>query len=197
MKTLFRRPLGVVAASAMAASGFAQGDPAVVDRVIELGKKDSRVMKLLKGLTDIGPRLTGSTYLDRAQTWTMKQFEAAQGSLGSALGRLLAVSENYPQLRANDGFMGLQAELAGTENRISVERNRFNEAAASYNTAIRSVPAVFYASALGFQGKAYFKSTAAAAEPPKVQFNFGNKPAAPTTAAPAPAPVPAQPAPGK
>lgn len=60
----------------MAASGFAQGDPAVVDRVIELGKKDSRVMKLLKGLTDIGPRLTGSTYLDRAQTWTMKQFEA-------------------------------------------------------------------------------------------------------------------------
>jgi LemA protein len=120
---------------------------------------------------------------------TMKQFESAQGSLGSALGRLLAVSENYPQLRANEGFMNLQAELAGTENRISVERGRFNEAAQSYNTAIRSIPAVFYAAALGFQGKAYFKSSAAAAEPPKVQFNIGNKPAAPNTAVTPPAPA--------
>ncbi len=124
---------------------------------------------------------------------TMKQFESAQGGLGSALGRLLAVSENYPQLRANEGFMSLQAELAGTENRISVERGRFNEAAASYNTAIRSIPAVFYAAALGFQGKAYFKSTAGAAEPPKVQFNLGNKPAPPSAAVP----VPAAPAPVK
>jgi LemA protein len=120
---------------------------------------------------------------------TMKQFESAQGSLGSALGRLLAVSENYPQLRANEAFMGLQAELAGTENRISVERGRFNEAAQAYNTKIRSIPAVFYAGALGFQSKAYFTSSPAAAEPPKVQFNLGNKPSAPTPAPAAPAPA--------
>jgi LemA protein len=111
---------------------------------------------------------------------TLQQWEAAQSRLGGALGRLLAVAENYPTLRANEGFNNLQAELAGTENRISVERNRFNEAAQQYNSAIKRFPAVLFAGALGFPPKPYFKATAGAAEPPKVQFNkFGEGATAP------------------
>ncbi len=118
---------------------------------------------------------------------TLQQWEAAQSRVGGALGRLMAVSENYPQLKANEGFASLQAELAGTENRISVERNRFNEAARGYNTVVNGLPAKLYAGALGFQPKPYFKSASGASEPPKVQFDF-NKPAPP------PAPAPAKPA---
>lgn len=106
---------------------------------------------------------------------TLQQWEAAQTKLGGALGRLLAVSENYPDLKANAGFMGLQAELAGTENRISVERGRFNDSAQSYNTAVKKFPAVLYAGLMGFSPKPYFKSTAGASEPPKVEFDFGGK----------------------
>ncbi len=109
---------------------------------------------------------------DEAQ---LQQWEAAQSKLGGALGRLLAVSENYPELKANQGFLGLQAELAGTENRISVERGRFNDSAQTYNTAVERFPAVLYAGAMGFQPKPYFKSNASAAEPPKVEFDFGGK----------------------
>lgn len=106
---------------------------------------------------------------------TLQQWEAAQTKLGGALGRLLAVSENYPELKANAGFMGLQAELAGTENRISVERGRFNDSAQTYNTAVKKFPAVLYAGMMGFSPKPYFKSTAGASEPPRVEFNFGDK----------------------
>jgi LemA protein len=107
---------------------------------------------------------------------TLQQWEAAQSRLGGALGRLLAVSENYPQLRANEGFLGLQAELAGSENRIAVERRKFNETALAYNTAIKSLPAALFAGALGFTPKPYFKAVAGSEEPPKVEFNFEKKP---------------------
>ena len=126
---------------------------------------------------------------------TLQQWEGAQARLGGALGRLMAVSENYPALRANEGFAGLQAELAGTENRISVERGRFNEAALSYNTSVKKMPTVLYAAVMGFQPKAYFKSSAGASEPPKVEFNFGNKTSAAPAAAPAPTPAEAPPVP--
>jgi LemA protein len=106
---------------------------------------------------------------------TLAQWEAAQAKLGGALGRLIAVAENYPQLKANEGFMALQAELAGTENRITVERMRFNETAQSYNTAIKSMPAALFAGMLGFTPKPYFKSTAGAESPPKVEFNIGDR----------------------
>ena len=106
---------------------------------------------------------------------TLAQWEAAQSKLGGALGRLLAVSENYPQLRANEGFMGLQAELAGTENRISVERGRFNETAQTYNTAVKTMPAALFAGMLGFTPKPYFKAVAGSDQPPKVEFDFGGK----------------------
>jgi LemA protein len=117
---------------------------------------------------------------------TLQQWEAAQSRLGGALGRLLAVAENYPQLRANEGFNNLQAELAGSENRIAVERNRFNEAAQEFNAAIKHFPAVLFAGAMGFHPKPYFKAAAGASEPPKVQFNFSKGGAPAATPAPAP-----------
>ena len=103
-------------------------------------------------------------------------FEKAQGQLSTALSRLLVVSEQYPDLKAMAGFRDLQAELEGTENRISVERERFNEAVQSYDTAIKSFPAVFYAGAMGFKEKPYFTATTGADKPPQVQFDF-NTPA--------------------
>ena len=103
-------------------------------------------------------------------------FESAQGQLGSALSRLLVVVERYPDLKATENFKELQAQLEGTENRISVERRDFNTAVQNYNTAVKSFPAVFYAGALGFSPKPYFTATAGAETPPKVQFDF-NQPA--------------------
>jgi len=87
------------------------------------------------------------------------------------------VSERYPELRATQNFSDLQAQLEGTENRISVERRGFNEAVKAYDTAIKSFPAVFYAGIFGFKERPYFSATAGAETPPKVQFDFG-KPAA-------------------
>lgn len=96
--------------------------------------------------------------------------EAAAG-LERALGRLLLVAERYPELKANQNFLALQDELAGTENRISVERRRYNEAVRRYNTAVRRFPANFYAGIFGFQRKdAYFEASPEAQEAPTVEF---------------------------
>jgi LemA protein len=106
----------------------------------------------------------------------LAEFDRAQSQLGSALSRLLVVVERYPDLKATANFRDLQAQLEGTENRISVERRDFNLAVQSYNTAVKSFPAVFYAGMLGFHDKPYFTATPGADAPPKVQFDFG-KPA--------------------
>ncbi len=101
---------------------------------------------------------------------SIQQFQAAQGQLSSALGRLLAVSENYPQLRANEAFMGLQTQLEGTENRITVARKDFNDAVQQYNTKIRTFPANLTAKMFGFSEKGYFQAEAGSDKAPKVQF---------------------------
>ncbi|MEZ7947755.1 MAG: LemA family protein [Macellibacteroides fermentans] len=101
---------------------------------------------------------------------TMKQFQAAQGELSSALSRLMVVVERYPDLKANQNFMELQAQLEGTENRISVERKRFNEVAQKYNTNIRSFPTNILAGMFGFQPKAYFAAESGAEKAPTVEF---------------------------
>ena len=106
----------------------------------------------------------------------LAEFDKAQKGLSSALSRLLVVVEKYPDLKATANFRDLQAQLEGTENRIAVERGRFNEAVQSYNAAIKSVPAVFYAGFLGFKARPYFTATPGAETPPKVQFDFGNQP---------------------
>lgn len=100
----------------------------------------------------------------------LKQYLGAQDSLGGALSRLIAVSENYPQLKANENFRDLMAELSGTENRIAVERKRFQESVQAYNTYIRVFPQSWVASMSGFKRIEYFKSAPEAAQPPKVQF---------------------------
>ena len=112
---------------------------------------------------------------------------AANGALDSALGRLLVITENYPQLKSNENFLRLQDELAGTENRIAVERRRYNEAVQDYNTYISLFPNSLVASFGGFaRNDAYFKTDEGARTAPKVNFDF-NKSAAPVTPAPAPA----------
>lgn len=100
----------------------------------------------------------------------LQQFQGAQDELSSALSRLLVVVERYPELKATQAFRDLQAQLEGTENRIAVERRRFNEAVQSYNTARRQFPTMLYAKAFDFEEKAYFTATPGAAEPPKVEF---------------------------
>ena len=107
----------------------------------------------------------------------LAQFEQAQGALSSALSRLLVVVERYPELKATQNFQMLQAQLEGTENRIAVERGRFNDLARDYNAAIKRIPAVFFAGVLGFKEKAYFSATPGAEKPPAVQFDFGANPA--------------------
>ena len=102
----------------------------------------------------------------------MQRFQQAQDGLSSALSRLLVVSEQYPELKATQNFRDLQVQLEGTENRIAVERMRFNEAAQAYNTARQSFPTVLIAGMFGnrFAEKAYFKSQAGAATAPQVKF---------------------------
>lgn len=98
------------------------------------------------------------------------RFNEAQGELSSALGRLLMIQENYPDLKANQQFLELQAQLEGTENRISTERMKFNETAKAYNTLIRKFPDNILASVFGFEKKAYFEAQAGAETAPKVEF---------------------------
>jgi LemA protein len=107
----------------------------------------------------------------------LAQFEQAQGQLSSALSRLLVVVERYPDLKATGNFQTLQAQLEGTENRIAVERGRFNDVAMDYNAAIKRVPAVFFAAAFGFKDRPYFNATPTAQTPPEVKFDFSKQPA--------------------
>lgn len=98
------------------------------------------------------------------------KFQSLQGELSGALSRLLVTVENYPQLKANENFLQLQAQLEGTENRISVERKKFNEVVQSYNTTIKRFPASMLAGMFGFGEKQYFKAIQGAETPPKVEF---------------------------
>jgi LemA protein len=101
---------------------------------------------------------------------SIQQYSAAQGELSSALSRLLAVVENYPDLKANQNFLELQAQLEGTENRIAVERKKFNDTTTEYNRYIKGFPPVLFAGILGFKEKPYFNAEPLAEKAPKVEF---------------------------
>jgi LemA protein len=103
----------------------------------------------------------------------LQQYQQAQSALGQSLGRLLAVSENYPQLQATQSFSDLQAQLEGTENRITVARRDYNNAVRQYNTQVRSFPTVLFASLMGFDQKASFEAEQGAEQAPDV--NFGSE----------------------
>jgi Uncharacterized conserved protein len=119
----------------------------------------------------------GRVNIDASQAPTdaaqLAEFERAQGQLSSALSRLLVVSERYPELKATANFQSLQVQIEGSENRIAVERARFNEAAQAYNTAIKRVPGALFAGIFGFKERPYFTARAGAETPPEVRFDFG------------------------
>ena len=100
----------------------------------------------------------------------LQEFQQAQGELGSALGRLIAIQENYPDLKANENFRELQVQLEGTENRINVERNNFNKAVQTYNVAIRKFPSNLLAGIFGFEKMDKFEAAAGSENAPKVEF---------------------------
>ena len=100
----------------------------------------------------------------------LKEFQNAQGAVGSALSRLIAISENYPELKANENFKELQAQLEGTENRIAVERRNFNQTAKTYNTHIRQFPRNLVAGLFGFRARPYFEATEGSESAPEVKF---------------------------
>ncbi len=100
----------------------------------------------------------------------LQEYQKAQGEVGSALGRLLAITEAYPELKANQNFLELQAQLEGTENRISVERRNFNDVAKNYNTSIRTFPRNLLAGMFGFEKRPYFEAQEGAEKAPEVQF---------------------------
>jgi len=107
---------------------------------------------------------------DQLTSEKLQKFQAAQGQLSSALGKLLMITENYPDLKANQNFRDLQVQLEGTENRISTERTRFNEMSNSFNATIRRFPANIIASLFGFEKKVYFEAEEGSNQAPEVQF---------------------------
>ena len=125
----------------------------------------------LEGVTDARARATQIT-IDPANATPdqLAAYQKAQGELSQALGRLLAVAENYPELKANENFRDLQAQLEGTENRIAIARQEFNEEARAYNTLIRRFPNNIVAGIAGFEKKPYFEAEEGANKAPKVEF---------------------------
>jgi len=136
--------------------GYASHERETLEAVVQARSK-------VGGQVNIGPEM-----LNNPEAFS--QFQQAQGALTSALQRLMVVVERYPELKADQRFADLQTQLEGTENRIAVERGRFNEAVQTYNTSIRVFPANIVAGFFGFQQKVYFKSDAGAEKVPEVKF---------------------------
>ena len=144
--------------------------PNLVNPVKGYAKHEESV---LRELTEARSKAGGvisvdSSILDNPEK--MAEFQKVQNELGASLQRLLAVTENYPELKANQNFLALQDELEGTENRISVERKRFNDSVKAYNSTMRRFPMNLLAGMFGFEKKNYFAAEAAAAKAPEVQF---------------------------
>lgn len=131
----------------------------------------SHEKETLEGVVEARAKATSTTIdagnMDAA---ALQKFQAAQDGLSSALSKLMVVVERYPDLKANQNFMELQAQLEGTENRISVERKRFNETARDYNLSIKMFPNNIFAGMFGFEKKAYFEAAQGAETAPKVEF---------------------------
>lgn len=134
--------------------GYANFEKSTLTQVIEARAKATAV--------NINP--------EKLDAQSLQNFQQAQGGLSSALSRLMVVVEKYPDLKANQNFMDLQAQLEGTENRIAVERMKFNQTAQDYNTFIRTFPKNIWAGMFGFEKKAYFEAEQGANKAPKVAF---------------------------
>lgn len=125
----------------------------------------------LQGVVEARAKATGvNLNPDQLTPENLQKFQQAQSGLSSALSRLMVVVEKYPDLKANQNFLQLQAQIEGSENRISVERRKFNDAARAYNTYIKQFPRNFYSNSFGFEKKPYFTAEAGAQSAPKVEF---------------------------
>lgn len=143
--------------------------PNLVETVKGYAKHEAQVLTdVTNARASVGQIKIDASVIDDPQKF--QSFQRAQDSLSSALTRLLAVSENYPNLKANENFLSLQSQLEGTENRITVERRRYNETAMGYNTSIRQFPTVIIARLFGFTSKQYFTATPGAEKVPDVKF---------------------------
>ena len=154
VQSQYQRRLDLIPNLVNTVKGYADFEKSTLTAVIEAR---ASATKLTVNADDLSPE-------------KIKQFQASQGQLSQALGRLMVVSEQYPDLKANDQFLSLQAELAGTENRLSTARNDFNDAVKIYNTAIRTFPAVLFSGMFGFKEKGFFEAEAAAEKAPSVKF---------------------------
>ncbi|WP_167605031.1 LemA family protein [Maribellus sediminis] len=131
----------------------------------------SHEQETLEGVIEARSKATSVNIdLEKLTPETLQQFNQAQDGLSSALSRLMVVVERYPDLKANQNFLDLQAQLEGTENRIAVERRKFNQTTQTYNAYIRKFPRVIYAGWFGFDKKSYFEAQQGAEKAPEVQF---------------------------
>jgi LemA protein len=154
VQSQYQRRLDLIPNLVSTVKGYAEFEKSTLTAVIEARASAS---KITVNADDLSPE-------------KLKQFQASQGQLSQALGRLMVVSEQYPNLKANDNFMSLQAELAGTENRIAVARNDFNDVVKMYNSSIKTFPAVLFSGMFGFKEKGFFEAEAAAEKAPSVKF---------------------------
>jgi len=155
VESVYQRRLDLIPNLVETVKGYAAHESSTLEAVVQARANATRVT------------LPASAVSDPAQ---FAKFQESQTALSGALGRLLAVAENYPDLKANQNFLELQAQLEGTENRIAVERMRFNETAQMFNTKLRQFPTNILGGMFGFKTKEYFKADAAAQAAPKVQF---------------------------
>ena len=154
VETVYQRRADLIPNLVSTVKGYADFEQETLTRVIEARAKAT-------GVTIDPSNLTPEA---------IAQFEAVQGELSSALSRLLVTVERYPELKANQNFLELQAQLEGTENRISVERRKFNEIAKDFNATIRRIPKNFVANMAGMERRGYFESSEGADTAPEVSF---------------------------
>ena len=154
VQTQYQRRADLIPNLVNTVKGFAEQEKEVLTQVVEARAKATSINIDASNLT---PE-------------KLQEFQAAQGNLRSALGRLMVVVEKYPDLKSNQNFLELQAQLEGTENRIAVARQKFNASVQDFNASIRKFPRVMYASSFGFEKRAYFEAEETAKEAPKVEF---------------------------
>ena len=154
VENVYQRRVDLIPNLVNTVKGYAAHEQETLEGVIEARSKATQITVSADDLTEEN----------------IKRFQAAQGELQQALGKLLAITENYPDLKANENFRDLQAQLEGTENRITVERQKFNETVKDYNTSIRKFPTNIYAGWFGFEKKGYFEAQSGAEKAPEVKF---------------------------
>ena len=154
VENVYQRRADLIPNLVATVKGYAEHESATLEGVVEARSKATGVNVDPENLT---PE-------------KLAEFQQVQGELSAALGRLLVIQENYPDLKANANFMALQQQLEGSENRIAVERRKFNDAARAYNTAIRKFPSNIIAGMFGFGSKPYFEADESASQAPKVEF---------------------------